>query len=280
MKCGFKVLGVCSNFLIKLLILLGSSHFHFCLSRTYLFGSWKNQAYSLSVLPSPRFDRTTQGIQVSNFSGSPSRVSFFCWRLLNGLLPLADVLLALGYHFPSMCPFCPANDFLDHAFVSCRVANFLWQWVADLLQVDISHINTLSMLFSFFWDNPQGVNFPSELLQVIPIFVCWIIWKQRNQYLFDGVNPIPARSVFLLKECLHNASVQHPFKVRHSHQHSMARFYFLSTVEQRRSSVAVSWNLPPPSWFKINVDGESERAVLSPFKRTSTWIHFKSRVLV
>lgn len=48
------------------------------------------------------------------------------WRLLNGLLPFADILQDFGFLQPSKCPFCHNSDSLHHGFVDCIQARSLW----------------------------------------------------------------------------------------------------------------------------------------------------------
>lgn len=55
----------------------------------------------------------------------PTKIPFLAWRLLNALLPFVDVLVSLGFYYPSKCPFCSSADTLVHGFVDCFVAREL-----------------------------------------------------------------------------------------------------------------------------------------------------------
>lgn len=152
----------------------------------------------------------------------PVRFSFFFWRLLNGLLPLPEALSVLGFQLPSKCPFCPAQDTFNHVFFHCRFAFLLWQWMADFIGFPVGSVATLREALFLFWD--YSGNAPLQLLQVIPVFICWVVWKIRNQFLFDGIIPTRAGVLLLFKELVHNASAQKPFKVRLSQDLFISRF--------------------------------------------------------
>lgn len=114
----------------------------------------------------------------------PLKLSFFVWRVLNGLLPYADVLVTFGFHLPSKCPWCDSADTLDHGLVSCVFAQHLWCWASAIAAVEVPVIGDVHSLLHFFWEH-KDPHFESDFLHVLPLFVLWTLWTQRNQVLYD-----------------------------------------------------------------------------------------------
>lgn len=109
----------------------------------------------------------------------PMKMSFFAWRLWNRLLPFPDVLSAIGFNMPSKCPLCPSSDFIDHCFLSCRMAQDLWRWTGSLLQLDVPLSGGLNSLFAFFWDS-NTTSMPRELLQIFSHF-CLLVYLESSE---------------------------------------------------------------------------------------------------
>ena len=55
-------------------------------------------------------------------SSIPLKLSIFCWRLLNNLLPFPDILMDFGFQLPSKCPCCFSSDSVEHLFLHCTLA--------------------------------------------------------------------------------------------------------------------------------------------------------------
>lgn len=189
----------------------------------------------------------------------PTKVSFFFWRLWNELLPFPESLRLLGYQLASKCPHCDAEDSIIHCFVHCPLAQHCWFWLEELLSFQVA-FHDLRSVFHSFWHSYSGA--AKDLVRLLPILVCWVLWKLRNLAIFEHhcvTNPLARR---LLQDLLSSISYRHPFKHFGVAASIFNRFPFVFHIQVRRSSFLVHWSLPPFPLFKVNGEGESERAKL------------------
>lgn len=181
----------------------------------------------------------------------PTKISFFAWRLLNGLLPFADILVSLGFHFPSKCPSCASAETLAHGFVGCLVARQLWSWISAVFAVEVNCGGSLHLLLHSFWGQVDSY-FSKELLEQLPLFVFWILWKHRNHCLYDASGHA-GFGLYHLKHLLQQVSFISPLKLTGPAPRGLE---FIRFRHLRRRVQVVFWS-PSFSSFKMNVDGAS-----------------------
>lgn len=105
--------------------------------------------------------------------------------------------------------------------------------------------------FIFFWEH-KDPHFKSDFLHVLPLFVLWTLWTQRNQVLYD-CSTTSAAAVRSLQILLRQVSFSRPFKLLGSVLPQGLEFlHFKSRV---RRTCVVSW--VPSDTYKLNVDGSS-----------------------
>ncbi|KAL2541802.1 Uncharacterized protein Adt_02780 [Abeliophyllum distichum] len=66
----------------------------------------------------------------------PTTVSFFCWRLWQGLIPV-DVVIQrrIGSHMASRCQCCSAIETIQHLFIDSPTADTVWRHFADIFHI-------------------------------------------------------------------------------------------------------------------------------------------------
>ena len=114
------------------------------------------------------------------------KVSFFIWTVALGKFLTIDNLRRRKVVIVDWCCMCKRNvETIDHLLLHCPVAQELWNMVCSL--------------FGVYWVMPCGFvdllaswlgklnRYKTKLLwSMIPHFLMWIIWTERNVRTFEG----------------------------------------------------------------------------------------------
>ncbi|KAL2513416.1 Uncharacterized protein Adt_19016 [Abeliophyllum distichum] len=158
----------------------------------------------------------------------PTNVSFFCWRLSQGLIPV-DVVIQrrIGCHIASRCQCCSAIETIQHLFIDSPTADTVWRHFADIFHITL-------MPFEGFQYRFQAWRFSVQ--------------KYSNGAEEDHLESLPH----------HFTSAYRPFISAHSlarrHGHRSA-FWCLYYHPSPPPPMLVFWRTPPVGSYKINTDG-------------------------
>lgn len=114
----------------------------------------------------------------------PPSKSILLWKLLHSKMATDEVVLNWGVTFASQCSMCLAyNETMIHLFCSCSYAQIFWNWLSNVLQIQINSSDILSILqiTQRSWPTQVKVIVPSSI-----IFVVNSIWKSRNHARYDN----------------------------------------------------------------------------------------------
>jgi len=131
-----------------------------------------------------------------------SKVSVFAWRLFRDRLPtkanlarrqvlqLDDILCVGG---------CGLSETMNHLFLACEVFgivwNQLWHWL-DISYVAAGDVGDHFTQFTHLAGKPRSSHPLSKLIWLACV---WVIWKERNDRLFNNVASDPATLVEKVK---------------------------------------------------------------------------------
>ena len=124
----------------------------------------------------------------------PSKLFVFAWRLLRYRLPTKANLARrrVLQHDDIMCVGgCDLSETEDHLFVVCDIYgtiwNLLWQWLG------ISHVaaDEIREHFIQFTDMAGMPRSSYPFFKVIWLGCVWVIWKERNDRIFNNVASDP-----------------------------------------------------------------------------------------
>lgn len=101
------------------------------------------------------------------------------------------------------------EDSFTHCFVSCFLAQQCWRWLEDLLFFHID-FSSLPFVLHFFWHQYSGAAL--EFVRLLPILVCWVLWKLRYMFIFDNQPASFPAARKKLQELLSLISYWHPYK--------------------------------------------------------------------
>ncbi|XP_057770854.1 uncharacterized protein LOC130990645 [Salvia miltiorrhiza] len=144
----------------------------------------------------------------------PPKVRSFLWRAARNNLPSKERLLSRGVAVGGECETCKSSfENLWHTFFFCSFAEDCWR-CSDLGQYISNITNSCDSFVEALFCIIGGNN---EELTARVCMVLWQIWKDRNRAIWEGVFPVPARSVLQAAEARiewllarEKRSVQHP----------------------------------------------------------------------
>jgi exonuclease III len=197
------------------------------------------------------------------------KISFFLWLTVQNRILTWDNLLKRGFTGPSRCALCmQAEETMEHLLNTCHFSQQIWDWGAQSMrrsQRDRSSIRETLVN----WDI---VSFQNPILQriwqLLPGFILWAIWKERNQRIFHSTSSPPLttweRVTRCIKETILSSSGLQDDMQGKPEEKSILDGWNLPTIIQaqgktihRQASSPTSWSPPPPGFLKLNFDGAS-----------------------
>jgi len=121
----------------------------------------------------------------------PIKIRLFIWLLSANKILVWENLQARGWAGPSRCALCKSDcESVHHLFVKCPFTCAVWKQV--LLSLKISPRWTGASVSSCFnnWQTSPN-SYPS-----LPAILCWNIWTDRNEAIFDEGCPSTHRVVY------------------------------------------------------------------------------------
>ncbi len=119
-------------------------------------------------------------------SKAPSKVSFFLWTAAMGKILTTENLRKRRLVVIDWCCMCKRDgESVAHLLLQCPIASDLWGLVFSMFGVDwVMPRDVMELLFC--WPRfPQRV--PGNIWNIIPHCLMWILWRERNARIFEGV---------------------------------------------------------------------------------------------
>ncbi|GAA0160574.1 reverse transcriptase [Lithospermum erythrorhizon] len=108
----------------------------------------------------------------------PKKMSFVVWRLLNGWLPVDEMMVKKGIALASKCVCCAQEETINHVFFTNPIAQQLWSYFAGLLGKRSTNIQSLQQVLRN-WS--LSVSTAGHIKQVTPVVILWALWEARNK---------------------------------------------------------------------------------------------------
>jgi hypothetical protein len=121
-------------------------------------------------------------------SPAPSKVSSFVWQLLHDRVPTRNNLVirqVITEGLESVCPLCGLElETSEHLFMYCNVATKVWQDIFLWLNIPFDRPHSVFSILNCVLaaGNPKG----NKGRMMIACAVFWMLWKFRNQAVFDN----------------------------------------------------------------------------------------------
>ena len=187
--------------------------------------------------------------------GCPLKISFFMLRLLRSRLPLMDMLRRFGVQGPSRCRCCfePGEEGIQLSFCTGELAQAVWASFEEC-QGELARVSTVCHLVVRWWLRRGHNVYLKFVYRLLPMLVCWELWKARNTGVFEGrraVSTEVVRQVFIQLCALFHCR----FPEIDGYFGSWDVFHSaLVGMRRRVSIIQVAW-VAPTGGYKLNSDG-------------------------
>jgi hypothetical protein len=116
--------------------------------------------------------------------GIPLKITLFLWLAVEGRLSTWDKLQAKGWIGSGICLLCNKNaEDIAHLFIHCPFVVLVWANCAQLQNTIYIWIgNTINQCMEEWVGN-------KAMTKRLPALVCWHIWLECNNLLFEGKGP-------------------------------------------------------------------------------------------
>ncbi|KAJ1375402.1 Reverse transcriptase zinc-binding domain [Sesbania bispinosa] len=172
----------------------------------------------------------------------PPRISSFLWKVLHGRLLTNSERKKRGMSPSDSRPRCGnASETILHTLRDCEVVADLWSSLIDQ--------NNWASFFSLGLDNWMKKNLLDISINVagtpwsfiFPVAV-WLIWKDRNNLIFNSKTDLPSNLFFRI--------ISHARRI-------ISTIASPCPISQRifKNKVLISWARSPQGFIKLNVDG-------------------------
>jgi hypothetical protein len=136
-------------------------------------------------------------------SKSIPKIDMFVWTLAHRSILTGENLRRRGWEGPHRCPLClQEEETTDHLLLSCTYSKEVWQLALGLQNDLVIPQETSNLLQNWssicpFQTKKKGQI--STLWRVLPKFILWKIWLERNNRLFREVKSSPAHVATKIK---------------------------------------------------------------------------------
>lgn len=114
------------------------------------------------------------------------KINIFMWKALSNALSVNDGLRSRGLMVDARCQRCGyEGESINHVLFTCPVARRVWaQSCFPFPRRGFEHM-TLLENFNYLLSIPKELKIPEELERSFP-WILWMIWKNRNSFIFKG----------------------------------------------------------------------------------------------
>jgi zinc-binding in reverse transcriptase len=118
-----------------------------------------------------------------------SKISFniriFMWLVRKKKILTKNNLVQRGWMGDTSCVYCSAYENIDHLFVTCPVANMLWDWIFSHNGFTFQGVHVDDLWIIYFCIPLKD----KILIELVRSVVCWTLWIERNDIIFQSKTP-------------------------------------------------------------------------------------------
>ena len=114
------------------------------------------------------------------------KIRIFLWKALSNSLSVTDELLARGMKVDPRCQRCGyPSESINHVLFTCTVARRVWAQMGFPFPPRGFENRSLLENFDYLLGLSSRKDIPEALSRCFP-WVLWIIWKNKNAFVFEG----------------------------------------------------------------------------------------------
>lgn len=111
------------------------------------------------------------------------KLQHFMWKIIAGALPTGERLCSRMLHIDPMCQRCCLHEeSINHILFECQQAQSTWR-CANFLNFDSGQVSLEDNIRKMI-DIKDTQSFSYEI-RLFPFWIIWVIWKSRNEMLFQ-----------------------------------------------------------------------------------------------
>lgn len=172
---------------------------------------------------------------------APPKIKNFLWRVVSGIVPVADLIASRGLKVDSMCQICGLEGkSINHVLFLCSLARQMW--ALSIYHNPVCGFNSASVYENVhsLLVNLRNKNIPLEIRKSF-LWILWYLWKNRNSLCFEGKR-------FLSSDTVDKVTDEAVFwfqaqEIKLTAQNQQG----LNGVKEH-----IKWMLPPDPWLKCN----------------------------
>lgn len=116
----------------------------------------------------------------------PSKLRVFLWECLSNALPVAEGIARRGMKVDERCQLCGHEpETANHIFFSCPLARRVWAEANFPLQRGGFHPESIFHNINHLLTIGESKRGEDELYKAFP-WLIWRLWKNRNDFIFEG----------------------------------------------------------------------------------------------
>jgi hypothetical protein len=125
------------------------------------------------------------------------KIKLFIWLSIENRILTWDTLQRKGWQGPNICHLCTKEvESVYHLFVSYNFFREVWIKINKVFNILTAwEVSTLSGCFEN-WDKKEAI------YSTLPSILCWFVWMERNNYIFEGSKPSTVSIVSKVKAFL------------------------------------------------------------------------------
>ncbi|XVE54712.1 hypothetical protein DITRI_Ditri03aG0103800 [Diplodiscus trichospermus] len=106
-----------------------------------------------------------------------TKVKYFLWRLVKGIIPTLDILKSRDLHVNNVCSVCGLQrESIFHVFFSCELSIHFWTLSIDWVMEEVANWSSVGQLWRPLFQRAHEEEAMDRLCTGL-----WIIWRNRNR---------------------------------------------------------------------------------------------------
>ncbi|XP_021971591.1 uncharacterized protein LOC110866755 [Helianthus annuus] len=126
----------------------------------------------------------------------PKKINCFLWRAVLDRIPTRDALAIRNIQIPSVvCALCSiCSESVDHLLISCQYAQLVWTAISLWVKIPPRYVLGLVGLLEHIQSHCSSQEKKKAVYMIIAA-TCWILWRIRNNVIFNGKTTNASRKV-------------------------------------------------------------------------------------
>jgi hypothetical protein len=117
------------------------------------------------------------------------KITLFLWLVSHSSILTRDNLLKRGFVGPSLCILCgEAEETMNHLLNSCPYTAQIWDQAALIMRTSDRHRDSILDTITNWRDQDFHSPLLNRIWQLLPGFILWQTWKERNRRLFRSIS--------------------------------------------------------------------------------------------